>query len=113
LKKELAPLGCTIFSSPHVTQVLVCDPRKNALLKAGNKNDRVDARKLAELLYLNKLNPVYHGEAGVRTLKELARSYLAKKKSADPHNRTWAGEHSEHVRPSSRRRSFSLDSPLL
>jgi transposase len=61
---------------PHVTQVLVCDPRKNALLKAGNKNDRIDARKLAELLYLNKLNPVYHGEAGVRTLKELARSYL-------------------------------------
>jgi hypothetical protein len=62
---------------PHVTQVLVCDPRKNALLKAGNKNDRIDARKLADLLYLNKLNPVYHGETGVRTLKELARSYLA------------------------------------
>ncbi len=62
---------------PHVAQVLVCDPRKNALLKAGNKNDRIDARKLAELLYMNKLNPVYHGEAGVRTLKELARSYLA------------------------------------
>jgi transposase len=61
---------------PHVTQVLVCDPRKNALLKAGNKNDRIDARKLAELLYLNKLNPVFHGEAGVGTLKELARSYL-------------------------------------
>src|ERR1700675_2779092 len=62
---------------PQVTQVQVCDPRKNALLKAGNKNDRIDARKLAELLYLNKLNPVYHGEHGVRTLKELSRSYLA------------------------------------
>ena len=61
---------------PHVTRVLVCDPRKNALLKAGNKSDRIDARKLAELLYLNKLNPVYHGEQGIRTLKELARSYL-------------------------------------
>src|ERR1700719_2511390 len=35
---------------PHVAQVVVCDPRKNALLKAGNKNDRVDARKLSELL---------------------------------------------------------------
>src|ERR1700680_3227792 len=33
---------------PHVANVLVCDPRKNALLKAGNKNDRIDARKLAE-----------------------------------------------------------------
>ena len=32
------------------TKVLVCDPRKNALLKAGNKNDRIDARKLADLL---------------------------------------------------------------
>src|SRR5216684_624437 len=61
---------------PHVTEVLVCNPRKNALLKVGNKSDRIDARKLAELLYLNKLNPVYHGENGVRTLKELARSYL-------------------------------------
>src|SRR5260370_33778942 len=29
---------------PHATKVLVCDPRKNALLRAGNKNDRVDAR---------------------------------------------------------------------
>ena len=26
---------------PHVSNVLVCDPRKNALLKAGNKNDRI------------------------------------------------------------------------
>ena len=61
---------------PQVTKVLVCDPRKNALLKTGNKSDRIDARKLAELLYLNKLQPVYHGEHGVRTLKELSRSYL-------------------------------------
>src|ERR1039457_4692691 len=62
---------------PHVAQVLVCDPRKNALIKAGNKSDRIDARKLADLLYLNKLNAVYHGETGIRALKELARSYLA------------------------------------
>jgi transposase len=62
---------------PHVTQVLVCDPRKNALLKEGNKNDRIDARKLASLLRGGLLSAVYHGENGVRTLKELARSYLA------------------------------------
>jgi hypothetical protein len=61
---------------PHVTEVLVCDPRKNALLKQGSKSDKIDARKLAELLRLNHLKPVYHGEHGVRTLKELARSYL-------------------------------------
>jgi transposase len=61
---------------PHVRKVVVCDPRKNALLKAGNKNDRIDARKLADLLRTGLLSPVYHGENGVRTLKELARSYL-------------------------------------
>jgi transposase len=61
---------------PHVSEVLVCDSRKNALLRVGNKNDREDARKLSELLFLNKLHAVYHGETGIRTLKELARSYL-------------------------------------
>ena len=51
---------------PHVNEVLVCDPRKNALLKTGNKSDRIDVRKLADLLYLNKLNSVYHGEHVIR-----------------------------------------------
>jgi transposase len=60
----------------HVTKIVVCDPRRNALLKEGNKSDRIDARKLAELLRGNHLKPVYHGEHGLRTLKELARSYL-------------------------------------
>ena len=55
---------------PHVANVVVCDPRKNALLKAGNKNDRVDARKLSDLLRAGLLTPVYHGESGVRTLRE-------------------------------------------
>jgi transposase len=31
---------------PHVTEVVVCNPRKNALLKEGSKSDRIDARKL-------------------------------------------------------------------
>jgi transposase len=61
---------------PHVSRLVVCDPRKNALLKEGNKSDRIDARKLAELLRTNQLKPVYHEEQGVRTLKELGRSYL-------------------------------------
>src|ERR1035437_3566031 len=59
---------------PHVTKLVVCDPRKNS--RQGNKNDRIDARELADRLYMNKLSSVYHGGAGVRTLKELARSYL-------------------------------------
>jgi transposase len=61
---------------PHVTKLVVCDPRKNASMKEGNKSDKIDARRLAELLRLNHLNPVYHGEHGLRTLKELVRSYL-------------------------------------
>src|SRR2546430_8504456 len=34
---------------PHVTKVVACNPRRNALLKDGNKSDRIDARKLADL----------------------------------------------------------------
>jgi transposase len=59
---------------PHVTKLVVCDPRKNS--RQGNKNDRIDARELSDRLYMNKLSSVYHGGAGVRTLRELARSYL-------------------------------------
>jgi transposase len=61
---------------PHVTRLVVCDPRKNASMKQGNKSDKIDARRLAELLRLDHLNPVYHGEHGLRSLKELVRSYL-------------------------------------
>jgi transposase len=61
---------------PRVAKLIVCNPRKNALLKDGNKSDRIDARKLAELLRGNHLKPVYHGETGVRMLRELSRSYL-------------------------------------
>src|ERR1039458_9344164 len=59
----------------HVAKVVVCNPRKNALLKAGNKSDQIDARKLAELLRAGLLSPVYHGENSYRILQELVRSY--------------------------------------
>ena len=58
-----------------VTEVVVCDPRHNKLMQSGNKSDRVDAQKLAELLRLGALKAVYHGDNGVRTLKELVRTY--------------------------------------
>ena len=61
---------------PYVTKVVVCDPRQNALLQVGNKSDRIDARKLAELLRAGLLSAVYHGQNGLRTLKELSRCYL-------------------------------------
>src|SRR5258706_3278030 len=58
-----------------VSEGVVCDPRHNKLLQSGNKNDRVDAQKLAELLRNGSLRAVYHGDNGVRTLKELVRTY--------------------------------------
>jgi transposase len=61
---------------PYVHRLVVCDPRRNALLKTGSKNDPADAQKLAELLRLNALRPVYHGQQSLRTLKELSRSYV-------------------------------------
>jgi len=60
---------------PLVTEVVVCDPRHNKLMQSGNKSDRVDAQKLAEVLRLGSLKAVYHGDNGVRALKELVRSY--------------------------------------
>jgi Transposase len=45
----------------QAARVVVCNPRKNALLKSGNKSDQIDARKLAELLRAGLLSPVYHG----------------------------------------------------
>jgi hypothetical protein len=46
------------------------------LLKSGYKSDRIDACKLAELLRNGSLSAAYHGKNGLRTLKELSRSYL-------------------------------------
>src|ERR1700733_13395171 len=61
---------------PHVTHLVVCNPRKNALLKAGSKSDRIDTRKLAELLRGNHLKPVSHGETGGRMLREVGGGYV-------------------------------------
>ena len=61
---------------PRVTKLIVCDPRKNASMREDNQSDKIDARQLAELLRMDHLTSVYHGEHGLRTLKELVRSYL-------------------------------------
>ena len=59
----------------NVTEVIVCDPRRNKLLGEGSKSDKVDARKLAELLRTGLLRSVYHGHEAIRELKELVRAY--------------------------------------
>src|SRR6266581_9736697 len=47
---------------PLVAEVVVCNPRQNKLLKAGNKSDRIDVAKLGKLLRLGELRPVYRSE---------------------------------------------------
>ena len=55
---------------PYVTKVVVCNPRKNALLKAGNKSDRIDARKLEEDL-LSLLDVGSGKDQGSRSIRDL------------------------------------------
>ena len=50
---------------PHVSRLVVCDPRKNALRRDGNQNDRADAHNLAELLRTNQVHGVYHAHGSV------------------------------------------------
>jgi len=33
---------------PHVTELVVCDPRKNALLKEGNKSDKISKKRIGQ-----------------------------------------------------------------
>jgi transposase len=60
---------------PLVHRVIVCNPKHNKGRIEGSRNDRIDAAALAELLRLNALKAVYHGEHTTRTLKQLMRSY--------------------------------------
>ena len=59
----------------RVEKLVVCNPRKNALMKSGSKSDAIDARKLAELLRAGMLSPVYHGETSALEVQQVARSY--------------------------------------
>jgi transposase len=48
---------------PLVDELVVCDPRRNALIDCdGDKDDRIDARKLATLLRGGFLRGVYHSD---------------------------------------------------
>lgn len=52
----------------HVDELIVCDPRKNALISRGeNKNDKSDTLGLCTLLRLNKLTEVWRSkQLGIR-----------------------------------------------
>jgi transposase len=59
---------------PQVAKLVVCNPRKNGPLKDGNKSDRIDAHKLAELLYLNKSSAVARITTTATTMKKPSRA---------------------------------------
>lgn len=65
-------------ASPYVTQMIVCDPRENALIyKSPHKKDKVDTRQLCRLLRLGELKQVYHPENDDRAIyKAAAQHYL-------------------------------------
>jgi len=49
--------------SKKVDELIICDPRRNKLIDSdGDKDDKIDAAKLACLLRGNFLRPVYHSD---------------------------------------------------
>jgi transposase len=91
---------------PHVTEVVVCNTRKNTS-NNGSKSDRIDARKLSEQLYMNNIKSVYHGYLTItkdltrvmNRLKALYRSWgipcAGKEVYAPRHRAEWLAKISE------------------
>jgi hypothetical protein len=63
------------LTRPLVADLLVCNPRLNHSGSRANKNDRLDALKLAKDLRAGLLKGVYHGSPQTATLKQLAHNY--------------------------------------
>lgn len=62
---EEGPLAGWLYRNlkDHVTSLTVCDPRRNKWIAVdGDKDDRIDAAKLAALLRGGYLRAVYHGD---------------------------------------------------
>ncbi len=60
-----------------VDKLLICDPYRNSLLSEGPKNDKIDARKLCDLLRSGMLKEVYHTSNEDYKIRKLASSYMA------------------------------------
>jgi transposase len=73
---ELAPWAASIIA-PLVTRVVCSHPRDNAwIAKDGDKCDRVDAYKLADLLRLNRFKEVHYApDQSRRDFKQLVQHY--------------------------------------
>ncbi len=65
-------------ANPFVSQVIICDPRENALIyKSPYKKDKIDTRKLCKLLRFGELHHVYQPENDDRAIfKAAAQHYI-------------------------------------
>ena len=62
---------------PHVDRLIVCDPKHNALISQGNKDDYNDSVNQCQLLRLDALVEVYHSDQGDRVdFKIAVQQYL-------------------------------------
>lgn len=71
--------GIATTLRPYVTELIVCDPRQNALIsRSGHKDDFADAFNLCRLLRLEELSPVYHADESHRVdFKIAVQQYLS------------------------------------
>ena len=80
LVMEAGPLSNWVaqVAAAYVTQVIICDPRQNALIyKSSKKRDKVDTEKLCRLLRLGEFNQVYRPENDQRAIfKAAVQHYL-------------------------------------
>jgi len=66
----------TRLLQPHVSEIIRCQPQYNKLISGSeDKCDKMDAKALSELLYLNRVKPVHHPEMKYRVLREAVRAY--------------------------------------
>ena len=80
LLMEAGPLSnwAAQVANDHVTRVIICDPRENALIyKSSKKRDKVDTKKLCRLLRLGEFKEVYRPENDQRAVfKAAVQHYL-------------------------------------
>lgn len=61
--------------SDYADKIFICDPYRNRLLSDGPKNDKIDARKLCQLLKNGMMKEVYHSTNELYELRKLVSYY--------------------------------------
>lgn len=59
----------------HVDELIVCDPCRNHLLKEGPKTDKIDAKKMVQLLRAGLLKPVFHTGDSLIEIRKIVSGY--------------------------------------